>query len=173
MSEQAESAVGMPSRAGWQVPWTLIVFLMALSLPWIGSRYDTILGTQIAIYSLFAAEPEPAARHNRAGVVRACRLFRHRLLCLRHPDEDRGGAVLARLSSGRVDRGIVCRRLRIFLRAADQDLLRHADLGIFPDRLGRLLQVERSDRRRSGPARRAVPRSRLDGRAPPLRPHAD
>ena len=54
MSEQVESAVGMPSRAGWQVPWTLIVFLMALSLPWIGSRYDTFLGTQIAIYSLFA-----------------------------------------------------------------------------------------------------------------------
>jgi branched-chain amino acid transport system permease protein len=27
---------------------------MALSLPWIGSRYDTFLGTQIAIYSLFA-----------------------------------------------------------------------------------------------------------------------
>jgi len=54
MSEQAESAVGMPSRAGWQVPWTLIVFLTALSLPWIGSRYDTFLGTQIAIYSLFA-----------------------------------------------------------------------------------------------------------------------
>jgi branched-chain amino acid transport system permease protein len=54
MSEQAQSAVGMPSRAGWQVPWTLIVFLVALSLPWIGSRYDTFLGTQIAIYSLFA-----------------------------------------------------------------------------------------------------------------------
>jgi len=54
MSEQAESAVGMPSRAGWQVPWTLIVFLVALSLPWIGSRYNTFLGTQIAIYSLFA-----------------------------------------------------------------------------------------------------------------------
>ena len=54
MSEQAESAVGIPSRAGWQVPWTLIVFLVALSLPWIGSRYDTFLGTQIAIYALFA-----------------------------------------------------------------------------------------------------------------------
>jgi branched-chain amino acid transport system permease protein len=27
---------------------------VALSLPWIGSRYDTFLGTQIAIYSLFA-----------------------------------------------------------------------------------------------------------------------
>src|SRR5437868_9489772 len=44
----------MPSRAGWQVPWTLIVFLMALSLPWLGSRYDTFLGTQNAIYALFA-----------------------------------------------------------------------------------------------------------------------
>jgi branched-chain amino acid transport system permease protein len=54
MSEEAESAALMPSRAGWQVPWTLIVFLMALSLPWIGSRYDTFLGTQIAIYALFA-----------------------------------------------------------------------------------------------------------------------
>jgi branched-chain amino acid transport system permease protein len=54
MSEQAESAVGISSRAGWQVPWTLIVFLVALSLPWIGSRYDTFLGTQIAIYALFA-----------------------------------------------------------------------------------------------------------------------
>jgi branched-chain amino acid transport system permease protein len=54
MSERAESAVGISSRAGWQVPWTLIVFLVALSLPWIGSRYDTFLGTQIAIYALFA-----------------------------------------------------------------------------------------------------------------------
>jgi branched-chain amino acid transport system permease protein len=54
MSEQAEGAVGIPSRAGWRVPWTLIVFLVALSLPWIGSRYDTFLGTQIAIYALFA-----------------------------------------------------------------------------------------------------------------------
>ena len=25
-----------------------------MTLPWIGSRYDTFLGTQIAIYSLFA-----------------------------------------------------------------------------------------------------------------------
>jgi branched-chain amino acid transport system permease protein len=36
------------------VPWTLIVLLAALSLPWIGSRYDIFLGTQIAIYALFA-----------------------------------------------------------------------------------------------------------------------
>jgi branched-chain amino acid transport system permease protein len=36
------------------VPWTLVVFVAALSLPWLGSRYDTFLGTQIAIYALFA-----------------------------------------------------------------------------------------------------------------------
>ena len=36
------------------MPWTLIIFLAALTLPWIGSRYDTFLGTQIAIYALFA-----------------------------------------------------------------------------------------------------------------------
>jgi branched-chain amino acid transport system permease protein len=37
------------------VPWTLLVFLVALWVPWLGSRYDTFLGTQIAIDALFAA----------------------------------------------------------------------------------------------------------------------
>jgi branched-chain amino acid transport system permease protein len=37
-----------------RVPWTLIVFLAALAVPWVGSRYDTFLGTQIAIDALFA-----------------------------------------------------------------------------------------------------------------------
>jgi branched-chain amino acid transport system permease protein len=36
------------------VPWTLIVFLLAIWVPWLGSRYDTFLGTQIAIDALFA-----------------------------------------------------------------------------------------------------------------------
>jgi branched-chain amino acid transport system permease protein len=36
------------------VPWTLILFLIALWIPWLGSRYDTFLATQIAIYALFA-----------------------------------------------------------------------------------------------------------------------
>ena len=43
-----------PPRSAWRVPWTLVVFLASLSLPWLGSRYDTFLGTQIAIYALFA-----------------------------------------------------------------------------------------------------------------------
>ncbi len=47
----ASPARPRPARA---VPWTLIIFLVALSLPWIGSRYDTFLGTQIVIDALFA-----------------------------------------------------------------------------------------------------------------------
>src|SRR5918912_628875 len=55
MTDRAETvALAAPGRAGWRVPWTLVVFLAALTLPWIGTRYDTFLGTQIAIYSLFA-----------------------------------------------------------------------------------------------------------------------
>ena len=37
-----------------RIPWTLIVFLLALSIPFIGSRYYTFIATQIAILSLFA-----------------------------------------------------------------------------------------------------------------------
>src|SRR5256714_14900875 len=54
MTERAEVVVPVAPRLGWRVPWTLIVFLAALTLPWIGSRYDTFLGTQITIYALFA-----------------------------------------------------------------------------------------------------------------------
>ena len=37
-----------------RVPWTLIVFLIAMIVPWLGSRYETFLATQIAISGLFA-----------------------------------------------------------------------------------------------------------------------
>ena len=37
-----------------RIPWTLIVFLVAASVPWLGSRYDTFLAEQIAIDALFA-----------------------------------------------------------------------------------------------------------------------
>ena len=36
------------------IPWTLIIFLVAFWVPWVGSRYDTFLATQIAIDALFA-----------------------------------------------------------------------------------------------------------------------
>ncbi len=35
-------------------PWMLVVLLVALAIPWLGSRYDTFLSTQIAIDALFA-----------------------------------------------------------------------------------------------------------------------
>ncbi|HWI25650.1 MAG TPA: branched-chain amino acid ABC transporter permease [Stellaceae bacterium] len=41
------------ARIWRRLPWTLIVFLMALWVPALGSRYDTFLGTQIAIDALF------------------------------------------------------------------------------------------------------------------------
>jgi branched-chain amino acid transport system permease protein len=44
------SATSLASR----IPWTLVVFVVALTIPWIGSRYDTFLATQIAISALFA-----------------------------------------------------------------------------------------------------------------------
>jgi branched-chain amino acid transport system permease protein len=37
-----------------RIPWTLVVFVAALTIPWFGSRYDTFLATQIAISALFA-----------------------------------------------------------------------------------------------------------------------
>src|SRR5271170_947198 len=37
-----------------RIPWTLIVFLAAATVPWLGSRYDTFLAAQIVIDALFA-----------------------------------------------------------------------------------------------------------------------
>lgn len=37
-----------------RIPWVLVVFVAGLTIPWIGSRYDTFLATQIAISALFA-----------------------------------------------------------------------------------------------------------------------
>jgi branched-chain amino acid transport system permease protein len=36
------------------IPWAFVVFLVAFWVPWLGSRYDTFLATQIAIEALFA-----------------------------------------------------------------------------------------------------------------------
>ena len=43
-------------RSGFarHIPWTLIVFLAAATVPWLGSRYDTFLAAQIVIDALFA-----------------------------------------------------------------------------------------------------------------------
>jgi branched-chain amino acid transport system permease protein len=54
------AALKMPARkserAGLarRIPWTLVVFVLALGIPWLGSRYETFLATQIAISALFA-----------------------------------------------------------------------------------------------------------------------
>jgi branched-chain amino acid transport system permease protein len=48
------TGAGPMSRLAGRVPWALVVFVVALPVPWLGSRYDTFLATQILIYSLFA-----------------------------------------------------------------------------------------------------------------------
>ncbi|MBO0737380.1 MAG: branched-chain amino acid ABC transporter permease [Alphaproteobacteria bacterium] len=40
--------------ASRRVPWTLIVFVVLATVPWVGSRYDTFLAAQIVIDALFA-----------------------------------------------------------------------------------------------------------------------
>jgi branched-chain amino acid transport system permease protein len=42
------------TKLATHIPWTLVVFVVALTIPWLGSRYDTFLATQIAISALFA-----------------------------------------------------------------------------------------------------------------------
>jgi branched-chain amino acid transport system permease protein len=37
-----------------RIPWTLVVFAVMATVPWIGSRYDTFLAGQIVIDALFA-----------------------------------------------------------------------------------------------------------------------
>jgi branched-chain amino acid transport system permease protein len=42
-----------PIALGRSIPWTLVILLIAVWVPALGSRYDTFLGTQIAIDALF------------------------------------------------------------------------------------------------------------------------
>jgi len=46
--------IGTGSSLVSRIPWTLIVFLIACSVPWVGGRYNTFLAEQIAIDALFA-----------------------------------------------------------------------------------------------------------------------
>ncbi|MFL5282093.1 MAG: branched-chain amino acid ABC transporter permease [Rhodopila sp.] len=37
-----------------RIPWMLVIFVIAMGVPWLGSKYYTFLATQITILSLFA-----------------------------------------------------------------------------------------------------------------------
>ncbi|TMJ59913.1 MAG: branched-chain amino acid ABC transporter permease [Alphaproteobacteria bacterium] len=52
----AAAPIGVAREGNWvrRIPWTLIVFLVLATVPWVGSRYDTFLAEQIAIDALFA-----------------------------------------------------------------------------------------------------------------------
>jgi branched-chain amino acid transport system permease protein len=44
----------MSQKLTGRIPWLLLIFVIALGVPWLGSKYYTFLATQIAILSLFA-----------------------------------------------------------------------------------------------------------------------
>ena len=46
--------IGSGSSRMSRIPWALIVFVVACTVPWLGSRYNTFLAEQIAIDALFA-----------------------------------------------------------------------------------------------------------------------
>ena len=50
----AARVIGSGSSVMSRIPWTLVVFIVACAVPWIGTRYDTFLAEQIAIDALFA-----------------------------------------------------------------------------------------------------------------------
>jgi branched-chain amino acid transport system permease protein len=53
-AEPAGRVIGSGSSVVSRIPWTLIVFVIACSVPWVGGRYNTFLAEQIAIDALFA-----------------------------------------------------------------------------------------------------------------------
>ena len=149
-----EAAAMMTPASSRRIPWTCSSSssrrcdsLARLALRYLSRNADR---DQRAVRH----QPQSAARHDRPGLVRSCRLFRHRLLCLRHPDEDLWRCRSRSRCRPRRPGGAAWRAgVRLLLRAPDQDLLRHADARLLADRLGDLLQMERCHRRRSRPAR--------------------
>ena len=53
-SQTGSRIIGSGASRASRIPWTLVVFVVACAVPWIGSRYNTFLAEQIAIDALFA-----------------------------------------------------------------------------------------------------------------------
>ena len=133
-----------------RIPWVLVVFVAALTIPWLGNRYDTFLATQIAISALFAMSLNLLLGTTGLVSFGHVAYFGIGSYVCGILMKTYGGAVRDRAAGrGRWQRA---RRagVRLLLRAPDQDLLRHADARLLADRLGDLLQMERRHRRRSG-----------------------
>jgi branched-chain amino acid transport system permease protein len=50
----AAATAGRRRPVSDRIPWVLIVFVIMATVPWVGSRYDTFLASQIVIDALFA-----------------------------------------------------------------------------------------------------------------------
>ena len=51
---EATATPGLRRDTAGRIPWTLVVFMLMATVPWISTRYDTFLAGQIVIDALFA-----------------------------------------------------------------------------------------------------------------------
>ena len=125
-----------------RIPWTLVVFVVALVMPWLGSRYDTFLATQIAISALFAVSLNLLL--GTTGLVSFGHVAYFGIgsyvcgILMKTYAVPFSIALPAAAAGRRLRRAGV----RLLLRASHADLLRDADARLLADRLGDLLQME-------------------------------
>ena len=160
--EDAAPSAG-PVRMAWPP-----LFLAALCVPLLGSRFYTFLATDIAILALFAVSLNLLlgttglvsfghAAYFGIGAYTCAILMKSHGVPFAFAFLAAGGAAAAFAALF----GFFCVR-------STPDLLRDADPGLRADRLGRLLQMERGDGRRAGPVERSLSRPRLAAQLPGL-----
>src|ERR687888_2247656 len=91
--------------------------------PDLGVAVLYIRGHRRGDHGLVRRQPESLARIYGAGLLRACRVLRHRGIRLRSSDEETWPAICAGVSGGGSAGGVLRTGVRGLLRAPDQNLL--------------------------------------------------
>ena len=132
----------------------LAALVVAAALPFVSGNYALTVGSEIAIFVIFAAEPAFPDVGRRARFLRPCRLFRARRLWRRVSGEN-GRIADDRLPAARPAAWAARRGgIRILRGAIIRCLFRDADAGLCADRLVDRVPVGRRDRRRQWHPRR-------------------
>ncbi len=127
-------------------------------MPWLGSRYNIFLAEQIAIDALFAVSLNLLLGTTGLVSFGHVAYFGVGAYVCGILMKTYGVPFILAFPAAGLGTAALRAGLRLFLRAPDQALFRHADAGVFADRLGDLLQMERRHRRRPGPAGDALSR---------------
>ena len=141
------------------------LFLAALCVPLLGSRFYTFLATDIAILALFAVSLNLLV--GTTGLIsfgHAAYFGIGAYTCAILMKSHGVPFVFAFLAAGGTAAAFAA-LFGFFCVRSTPDLLRDADPGLRADRLGRLLQVELGDGRRAGPVERSLSRPHLAAQA--------